>query len=310
VSAAGGTPGGRALVLARDGENPRVIRLAIRVRRADAEVVLAELLELVPAGLEERELEHGVTEYAIYGAPGELPALPELRARVGGALVEVSTSELPDDWPERWKRFHHPVLVEPPAAGAAAPLHVRAPWLERADRADVIDIVIDPGQAFGTGAHATTRLCLQLLLEIAASGVRAPVLDVGTGSGVLAIAASLLGFTPVSAFDVEQASVDAALENAARNHAQVSVRRLDLRRGLEPWREAPIVLANLVRPVLLELAAALPAAPAQLIVGGLLAREVDELVDAYAARFSLRERERRLTDGWAAVWMTVPAGGS
>src|SRR4051812_49872575 len=98
-----------------------MIRLAVRVRRDDAEVALAELLELVPAGVEEVDLGGDVVEYAVYGAPGELPALPDLRAAAGTALVEVRTEEVADDWGERWKAFHQPVVV-------AGRLHVRPPW--------------------------------------------------------------------------------------------------------------------------------------------------------------------------------------
>ena len=88
-----------------------VIRMAVRVARRDAEAVLAELLELAPGGLEEREIGDDQVEYVVYGAPGELPALPAVRAAAGAALVDVSTSEIPDDWSERWKAFHHPVDV-------------------------------------------------------------------------------------------------------------------------------------------------------------------------------------------------------
>ena len=88
-----------------------MLRLAVRVRREHAELVLAELLELAPGGVEEVELPGGVTEYAVYGAPGELPALPDLRAAAGGALVEVRTSELADDWSERWRKFHRPLVL-------------------------------------------------------------------------------------------------------------------------------------------------------------------------------------------------------
>ena len=83
-----------------------MIRLAVRVAREHAEPVLAELLDLVPGGLEEREVGDGTVEYVLYGAAGELPALPDVRAAAGGALVDVSTSELPDDWDERWRTFH------------------------------------------------------------------------------------------------------------------------------------------------------------------------------------------------------------
>ncbi|MDE3069267.1 MAG: 50S ribosomal protein L11 methyltransferase, partial [Acidobacteriota bacterium] len=141
-----------------------MIRLALRVPRAQAELALAELLELVPAGLEERELEDGDVEYAIYGAPGELPALPALEATLGGTLVSVSTSHLADDWAERWRQFHRPVLVEPPpdAFCEVPAIHVRPPWEPASARERAVEVVIDPGQAFGTGAHATTRLCLEL----------------------------------------------------------------------------------------------------------------------------------------------------
>ena len=162
---------------------PPVIRLALRVRREDAEIALAELLELAPSGVEERELEGGaVIEYAVYGAPGELPALPDLQAAAGGALVEVVTEEIADDWHERWKAFHRPVDV-PAASRGGAGLRVRPPWepaLEGRRRRGVEELVIDPGQAFGTGAHHTTRLCLELLLELEPGG---PCVDVGCGSG-------------------------------------------------------------------------------------------------------------------------------
>ncbi len=101
-----------------------MIRLALRVRREQADLVLAELLELAPDGVEEIEPNahrrgRGFVEYAVYGAPGELPELPALQAAAGGAFVEVSTSEVPDDWSERWKRFHQPILIEPSGCGQA-----------------------------------------------------------------------------------------------------------------------------------------------------------------------------------------------
>ena len=81
--------------------------------------MLAELAALVPAGFEERDVDEGV-EYVLYGAEGELPALGDVRAAAGGAFVDVTTSELPDDWAERWRSFHGPVDV--------GPLCVRPPW--------------------------------------------------------------------------------------------------------------------------------------------------------------------------------------
>jgi ribosomal protein L11 methyltransferase len=281
-----------------------MIRLAVRVRREDAELVLAELLDLAPSGVEEAEVGDGLLEYAVYGSPGELPELPDLRAAAGGALVEIATSELPDDWSERWKRFHRPVLIEHAEVPA---LHVRPPWEAPCDRAGVEEIVIDPGQAFGTGAHASTRMCLELLLALAADADRrGSLLDVGTGSGVLAIAAARLGFAPVLGLDHERESVEAARENARRNGVEIEARGFDLRAEPLPaigGVAAPTVLANLLRPLLLALARSIDSAPENLIVGGLLTEEVDEVVGAFARHLHMRERERRASGEWAAAWL-------
>jgi ribosomal protein L11 methyltransferase len=304
-----------------------VIRLAVRVRREQAELVLSELLELTPAGVEEVAVGEDVVEYAVYGTPGELPALPDVSALAGGALVEISTSDVADDWQERWKDFHRPVLIVAPKSidgrRSLPALHVRPPWEAPCASGDgaVREIVIDPGQAFGTGAHATTRMCLELLLELAAQTPRERVgalLDVGTGSGVLAIAGAGLGFAPVLALDNERESVAAASENAAVNDVEIEVRRFDLRTQELPWfgaagdrpRGELVVTANLLRPLLLELASAAPCAPAQLIAGGLLREEVDEIAAAFAALHAMRERERRESGEWAAVWLTGPAPDS
>ena len=257
-----------------------MLRLAIRVQRADAEIALAELLELAPGGVE--EVDHGdVVEYAVYGAPGELPALPDLRAAAGEALVQVSTSEVADDWSERWREFHQPVQI--------GPLRLRAPWHDPQPG----DVVIDPGQAFGTGAHATTRLCLEALCELEPDGA---LVDAGCGSAVLAIAAAKLGWEPVTGLDHERESVAAAAENAAANEVALDVRRWDLRD--EPVPAAPTVVANLLRPLLLALR--FEAVPRTLVASGLLAHEGDEIAAAMAAH-GLAETRRLEREGWLAL---------
>ncbi len=237
-----------------------MLRLAVRVRREHAELVLAELLELAPGGVEEVQLPDGAIEYAVYGAPGELPALPALQAAAGEALVDITTQEVADDWEERWRQFHRPLVLE-------GRLTVRPPWEPPGETP--IDLVIDPGRAFGTGAHATTSLCLELLLELAPQG---PLVDVGCGSGVLAIAAAKLGFVPVLAVDNDPVAVDVTRANVAENGVEVDVRRLDLRQERVPV--ARTVAANLLAPLLLELARGWRGSsddlPERLIASGLL----------------------------------------
>jgi ribosomal protein L11 methyltransferase len=269
-----------------------MIRLALRVRREDAELALAELLELAPAGVEETELPGDVVEYAVYGAPGELPELPALRAAAGDALVEIETFEVADDWGERWRAFHRAVVVR----GDRGAVEIRPPWDQSPGAADAQRVTIDPGQAFGTGAHDTTRLCLELLLGIEPAGSLA---DLGCGSGVLAIAAARLGWRPVRAVDHDPASVEATRANAAVNGVELEVARLDLRRERPPGGR--VVVANLVAPLLHEAAGSICATAAGvLVLGGMLRAEADGVAAAYTShRYS--ERRRLSAGDWTAL---------
>ena len=250
--------------------------------------MIAALAELAPEGFEQVDGKHFV-EFALYGASGELPELARGRAELGGVTVEVTGTEIGDDWADRWRRFHNPVQV--------GGIHVRAPWHDAPPEG--IDIVIDPGQAFGTGAHATTQMCVHLLQDLPAGG---PLADLGCGSGVLAIAAARLGFSPVTAFDNELAAIEATLANASANDVTLDrVARHDLR--TEPAPVGDVTVANLVRPLLLEVAALLPEQPGTLIVSGLLEGEEDEVAAAFAP---LRERRRLRLQGWSALLLTRP----
>jgi ribosomal protein L11 methyltransferase len=267
-----------------------MIRLAVRVARADAEIALAELLELAPGGVE--EVDHGDTiEYAVYGPAGELPALPDLQAAAGAALVDITTTEVADDWATQWRSFHRPLTI-------GERLHVRPPWCEPPADRGLLDIVVDPGQAFGTGAHHTTRMCLEALLELEPGGA---FMDLGCGSGVLAIAAAKLGWAPVAGVDHERESVAATLDNAAVNGVEVRAFGADLLRdGLVPT--APTVAANLVRPLLAQVARAGfdGDPPRVLVASGLLHAEADGIARAFEAH-GLRERARRHSGEWAAL---------
>jgi ribosomal protein L11 methyltransferase len=266
-----------------------LIRLAVRCAPEQADLVLAELTVLAPNGVEE-DRGAGYVEYAIYGGEGELPELGDLDASVAGARIEVSSTEIPDDWADRWRDFHKPLLV-------AERLWLRPSW--EPPRAGAIDVVVDPGQAFGTGAHPTTRLCLELLCELEeAGGAGGELVDLGTGSGVLAIAAAKLGWGPIRAYDHEPAALRAAGVNAAANGVDLQLERVNLREHLPQL--APTVLANMTSPILEAVAAQLAAAPEALICSGLLLGEQDEVAVAFV-QAGLLETARRQDGDWAAL---------
>jgi ribosomal protein L11 methyltransferase len=279
-----------------------MIRLAVRCCVEQAELVLAELTVLAPNGVEE-ELGPGYVEYAIYGGEGELPDLGELEAAAGDGLVEVVSTEVPDDWADRWQDFHKPLLV-------GGRLWLRPSW-EKARRG-ALDVVVDPGRAFGTGAHPTTRLCLELMLELERSGdAGGALVDLGAGSGVLSIAAAKLGWSPIRAYDHEQAAVEASRANAEANEVDLSVERMNLRESLPAL--APTVVANMTAPVLKDVARLLPRdrgtprrrdgwqqEPRTLVLSGLLPPEVDEVGAAFGP-WGLAEAERKAEGDWAAL---------
>jgi len=235
-----------------------VIRLGIRVRAADAEVAFARL---------EPVLEGGVEEVAL----GEDVPDARLRELAGDTLITVTREPVDPGWDRAWHEHIEPVTV-----GA---LTFRPPWLPGDG------IVIEPGLTFGLASHPTTQLCLEFLQECE----RTPLADWGCGSGVLAIAAAKLGFSPVQAIEIDPAAVATARENARANDVRIEITRGDARRDA-PY--APTVVANLTLPVLGALEIERP--PEVLIASGILAGQVLRLA-------GLVERERREAHGWAAL---------
>lgn len=268
-----------------------MIRLAVRCAPGQAEVVLAELLVLAPNGVEE-ERGADYVEYAIYGGEGELPELGTVEAVAADGRIEVVATEVPDDWADRWQDFHKPLLV-------GDRLWLRPSW--ELPREGTLDVVVDPGRAFGTGAHPTTRICLEMLLELSDAGEGSGALvDLGTGSGVLAIAAAKLGWAPVRAYDYEQAAVELATANAMGNEVAVEVERVDLRRCLPDL--APTVVTNMTAPVLTAVANQLASGelPRTLVCSGLLPSELDDVAEAFAP-CGLRPVDSRREGDWAGL---------
>jgi ribosomal protein L11 methyltransferase len=156
-------------------------------------------------------------------------------------------------------------------------LWVGPPWEE--PPADALAVVIDPGRAFGTGAHATTRLCLELLQD----GEPGSLVDVGCGSGVLSIAAAKLGFAPVAAVDIDDVALATTAANARANGVDVEI--------LGELRPAELAAMNIALDVVETMLPQLSVQRA--ITSGYLERDEPE-VDGW------RKLERRVRDGWAA----------
>ena len=249
----------------------------MRVPLERAEEARAELLEFAAHGFEEQDLP-GELELAVYGGP-------EVEQALRASFAEVSSERVEPGWEDNWRAFHRPVEI--------GKLWVGPPWEEA--RPGLLPVVIDPGRAFGTGAHPTTRLCLELLQELQP----ASLIDVGCGSGVLAIAAAKLGFAPVTALDNDPDAIEATLANAEANGASFSVRLADVLAGELPAAE--VAVCNISLPVLEELAPRLRCG--LLVASGFLA--ADELhLEGYeivsrseqgewAAVLAAPERERR-----------------
>jgi ribosomal protein L11 methyltransferase len=217
------------------------------------------------------------------------------------ALAKV----LAEDWAESWKRHFRPLEV-----GAA--LLLKPSWSRRQPREGQAVVRLDPGLSFGTGQHPTTAFCLEQIVARRRPATGQPFLDVGTGSGVLAIAAAKLGYSPVHGFDVDPDAVRVACENARRNRVAGRIRffRQDLSTlPLRSARTYAVVCANLVSPLLLSqrrriLARVRPGGV--LVLAGVLKSEFRQVQTAYAAS-GLRLIASRSVGQWRSGAFTMQA---
>lgn len=225
------------------------------------------MLELFPDGFEELEGRDGVELAAYTDSSGE--------ERLWHAFGGVRSDPVEGGWEDRWRDFHQPVRV--------GPLWVGPPWLP--PPADALAVVVDPGRAFGTGGHATTRLCLELLAGVPPGSL----LDLGSGSGVIAIAAVKLGFAPVTAIDVDPVAVESTRANIVANDVELAVA---VGNGLsDPLPEVDVVVANIALDTVREIAPRLRCR--RLLSSGYLAADVFEPA-------GFRRVERLEAEGWAA----------
>jgi ribosomal protein L11 methyltransferase len=255
--------------------------VTVETAREAAEDLSTELWDRGASGVELRDGEGTPMPGLAQPPPGrailvawfaERADADEAAGALGGAVAEVAD----EDWGETWKKGLGPLLV--------GRVFVRPSWVDAPAPEGAAEVVLDPGMAFGTGTHPTTSLCLAALSELLLARPGAAVLDVGTGSGLLAIAARKLGAGRVAGNDNDPVAVEVARENAVRNAAEVHLTVEPLAAVRGPFQ---IVVANILANTLVELA---PEIVAQLAPGGvvllsgILAPQEEEVRAAYLAR--------------------------
>jgi ribosomal protein L11 methyltransferase len=185
----------------------------------------------------------------------------------------------PQDWAESWKRHFHPIEI-------GSRLLIKPGWIKRRPRKGQATIILDPGLSFGTGQHPTTAFCLRELVTRRKPGTKQAFLDIGTGSGILAIAAARLGYAPVDAFDFDPVAVDIAANNAKRNRVlhKINLFEHDVTRLPRTGARYSVICANLISNLLLsarERILARLAPDGVLIVAGILKTEFHFVQGAY-----------------------------
>ncbi len=253
----------------------------------DARAVEA-ILALQPAGWQEEDGGRTLVFWLEDGAAADAGVAAALRDL--GALGRLEVRREPPGWETAWQRFHKPHEI--------GRLYVRPPWYPARD--DLLDIAVEAGLAFGTGGHASTRQCLELVQTLTPGSL----LDLGSGSGVISFAALRLGFAPVTGVDIDPVAVHAAAGNAAMNGLEPTFLVGDATDPAYPLPEADVVVANIALRPILRLAerwkgaSAGSAPPSEMLLSGLL---VDQAGEALAA-FPAFTETARTDDG---TWITL-----
>ncbi len=303
----------------------RYLEVAIRCQRAAADAVGHLLLTLTGAGyavddplIIERNRDRWDLTDLVPGDPAwvtvsgwlaETDDLEQQRSRLEAGLDEIRAAGLgavdparfswvqEEDWAHAWKAYFRPTRV-------GDRLVVVPTWEDYTPAAGEIPLYLDPGMAFGTGTHATTALCLRWMEELVQPGSR--VIDVGTGSGILAVAAKRLGAAEVVAIDIDPVAVETAEQNARQNGVEVDVRRATL--DQVPEGDADLIVANIIASVIVDI---LPEVVARLkpggrfLASGIIAEKKDAvgeaMTEAWLLPLGVREQ-----DGWVAILAMRP----
>jgi len=249
-------------------------------------------------------------ELVVYTRPDVLEGLLELATRLGEQLrldlALTATVRTDDDWRDTWKQFYAPIVFGD-AGDAEQPgaLLLRPSWIDRRPGDPELELVLDPGRAFGTGQHETTRLCINVMIELTREGF-APrrVLDLGCGSGILALAAARLfpDAAAITAVDNDPEATETTRENADLN---TLADRLEISTGTARELEGrhDLILANIRPSVLIPIAADLAAAlepGGTAVLSGILDEEAEQVIAAYHDA-GLRLSRRHDLNEWSAL---------
>jgi ribosomal protein L11 methyltransferase len=289
-------------------------QVSVRLMRADCDEAVGELFSHYFGQLPSihRDVEKGNTTVTVY-----LERRPEwsgiFRRRLANALdklqgiratrrCEPKLSKLhSENWAESWKRHFKPVAI-------GKQLLIRPSWSRRRPRPNQKEVVLDPGMSFGTGQHPTTSFCLEELVRARSADAMQPCLDVGSGSGILAISAAKLGYKPVHAVDIDGDAVRIARANARANGVGKAIRfaHKDLSVLAGSVRSAySVVCANLLANVLIaenRRLAGLLRPGGLLVVAGILSSEFHEVQRAYEAVGLRLVRSRRQREWRSATF--------
>lgn len=214
----------------------------------------------------------------------ELDALDERGAYIGEVESRVIDDE---DWANEWKKYFKPIVTDS--------VTVVPTWIAYSPREGEKLLRLDPGMAFGTGEHATTRMCLELMRAAGRS-----VIDVGCGSGILGIAAAITGAKSVYMCDIDPQAVKAARNNAELNGVVCEIEQADL---LATSRRAELILANLTADLLIRMAPAVREhleEGGKLVVSGIIAERLDEVKDAFS-RLGYKVEKEAAEGDWRAL---------